>query len=36
MTGYLKIAGVALAAYAVIALVQSKVRIPVVGEYLPR
>lgn len=36
MNGYLKIAGVALAAYAVIALVQSKMPIPVVGAYLPK
>jgi hypothetical protein len=34
--GYLKIAGVALAAYAVIALVQSKMPIPIVGMYLPK
>lgn len=35
MTGYLKLAGIALAAYAVVAIVQSKVAIPVVGAYLP-
>jgi len=34
---YLKVAGIALAAFAVVALVQRKVKaLPVVGEYLPR
>jgi hypothetical protein len=36
MNGYLKIAGVALAAYALVAIVQSKMAIPVVGQYLPK
>lgn len=37
MKGYLKIAGVALAAYAAVALVQRSVMpIPVVGAYLPK
>jgi len=34
---YLKLAGIALAAYAAIAIVQRKVYpIPVIGEFLPR
>lgn len=37
MTGYLKIAGVALVAFALVAVVQRRVfELPVVGEYLPR
>lgn len=37
MKSYLKLAGVALAAYAAIALVQRKVMpIPGIGEFLPR
>ncbi len=37
MNGYVKIAAVALAAYAAVALVQRKVMpVPVVGEFLPR
>lgn len=36
MNAYLKTAGVALAAFAVIALVQSQMTIPVVGKYLPK
>jgi len=35
MNGYLKLAGVALAAYAVVAMVQSKYQVPVIGKYLP-
>jgi hypothetical protein len=35
--GYLKLAGVALAAYAAVAVIQRKViAIPVVGAYLPK
>lgn len=33
---YLKTAAVALAAYAVVAMLQSQMTIPVVGKYLPR
>lgn len=37
MKGYLKIAAVALATYAAVALVQRKVMaVPVVGEFLPK
>lgn len=37
MTDYLKLAGVALAAYAVVAAVQRHViAVPVVGNYLPK
>ena len=37
MKGYLKIAGVALAAYAVVAFVQRSVQpVPVIGQYLPK
>lgn len=37
MKSYLKLAAVALAAYAAVAIVQRKVMpIPVVGEFLPR
>lgn len=37
MNAYFKAAAVALAAYAVVAIVQRKVMpIPVVGEFLPR
>lgn len=37
MKGYLKLAGVALAAYAAVAVIQRKViAIPVVGAYLPK
>lgn len=35
MIGYLKIAGVALAAFAVVTMVQSRMPIPVIGRYLP-
>lgn len=36
MKAYLKLAGVALAAYAAVNLIQSKVfKLPVVGDYLP-
>lgn len=36
MKSYLKLAGIALAAYGAVALIQKKVMpIPVVGEYLP-
>lgn len=36
MKSYLKLAGIALAAYATVAIVQKKVMaIPVVGKYLP-
>jgi hypothetical protein len=34
---YLKVAGIALAAFALVAVIQRKVKpLPVVGEYLPR
>lgn len=37
MKSYLKLAGIALAAYAAVAVVQRHVKpIPVVGMYLPR
>lgn len=37
MKGYLKLAGVALAAYAAVAAIQRKVvTIPVIGAYLPK
>lgn len=37
MKGYLKIAGVALAAYAAVAFVQRQVKpIPVIGAFLPK
>lgn len=37
MKGYLKLAGIALAAYAAVAFVQRNVRpVPVVGAYLPK
>jgi hypothetical protein len=36
MKGYLKIAGIALAAYAVAAMVNRSVNIPVIGTYLPK
>lgn len=37
MNGYLKIAGVALATYAAVAVIQKNVMaVPVVGAYLPR
>jgi hypothetical protein len=37
VNGYLKIAGIALAAYAAVAFVQRTVfAVPVVGGYLPR
>lgn len=37
MKDYLKLAAVSLAAFALVAIVQRKVRpIPVIGEYLPR
>lgn len=36
MKAYLKLAGVALAAYAAVNLLQSKViKVPVIGAYLP-
>lgn len=36
MKAYLKTAAVALAAYAVVAMIQRTVAIPVVGAYLPK
>ncbi len=37
MNGYLKIAAVAVAAYAAVALIQRKVMpVPVIGEFLPK
>lgn len=37
MLGYLKIAGVALAAYVAVAAVQREVfSVPVIGKYLPK
>jgi hypothetical protein len=37
MTGYLKIAAVAVAAYAAVAFVQREVfEVPMVGKYLPK
>lgn len=37
MNGYLKIAAVAVAAYAAVAVLQREVfEVPVVGKYLPR
>lgn len=33
---YLVTAGVALAAFAIVALIQSKMTLPVVGAYLPK
>lgn len=36
MHPYLKAGLIAVAAYAVVALVQSQVSIPVVGKYLPK
>jgi hypothetical protein len=35
MNAYLKAAAIALAAFAVVAIVQSKVPIPVLGPFLP-
>lgn len=36
MNAYLKTAGVALAAFAVVAMIQSQMAIPVVGKFLPK
>lgn len=36
MKGYLKIAGIALAAYALAKVVNNAVNIPVIGPYLPK
>ncbi len=36
MKAYMKTAAVALAAYAVVAMIQSQMTLPVVGKFLPK